>query len=553
MGDPQWMERLLRQGSPYARLAQWLEDVSAPRGKRLALIAQHHSNSGPIPFSFKDVPAKTEIAVVVQASEKWVLSDLKPTAALDLLRMDQARGTNDSGVHLSDTVRGTVKQTVEQGRSGAITTDEACEATLVLLKGDHQPWSVGPKTRVELHGGTLGAGDYGTIHLIGDAGLPNQPSGVVRIKHLTVHDERTFTMTAHGGHRLSTTRLEGATPRSSLALVRGAAPGNTSPQDSEVQVESVDQLRIEAETRIRFALSRVANDVEFVAASRVQFGRGFVGAGLRFTPSEEQWPIVTARAGAILTDVSGEIVIESVQGAHIEAGEPKGYQIADIRGPTGPGNRPANDDLCRDAFISGFTVPPGLTGRRLLNYLATAHHLEPATTALPGWEFRALGKHGLREAANAASSDERRRREHDAELMRELRRLAHEKGASGSARTKVGWCAQRLRHVTTRGRVESVALWAYRLLGYGERPGPALLTWVALSVVVAIAAVLFTPAVWGHLPQEIVIQAVSPLAGVLRAGTAPEREDWMYVTRALIAVPLVTGLLSLRHYVRATD
>jgi len=128
------------------------------------------------------------------------------------------------------------------------------------------------------------------------------------------------------------------------------------------------------------------------------------------------------------------------------------------------------------AVIRGFHLPRGLTGRVLLAELQEAYHLDPATGRLPGAEPEYRLPHALRTEdlgaallGSAPGDADAGNLRQDAELLRELRRLTSTKGAPGSTRSMVGWCSYRLRHATTSGLVERVALSGYRVLGYGER------------------------------------------------------------------------------------
>jgi hypothetical protein len=56
-----------------------------------------------------------------------------------------------------------------------------------------------------------------------------------------------------------------------------------------------------------------------------------------------------------------------------------------------------------------------------------------------------------------------------------------------------------------------------------------------------------------NLVSETLIQAGGPVAAVMRSGTAPLQEDWHYVLRALVAVPLITAALSVRNYVKGAE
>ena len=101
-----------------------------------------------------------------------------------------------------------------------------------------------------------------------------------------------------------------------------------------------------------------------------------------------------------------------------------------------------------------------------------------------------------------------------------------------------------------------MALSAYRTLGYGERPLPAFLLWFLMSLtlagpVLALEGAAFDWSGWDRLLTEAGRLALGPLSGLLKGGTLSGGDLAEVAARALTAIPLVTGSLALRNYVKS--
>lgn len=260
-------------------------------------------------------------------------------------------------------------------------------------------------------------------------------------------------------------------------------------------------------------------------------------------------PTISSATGSFLLDVSGSARLGPAPGIHIAAG-PGGLAITvspEIETETDP---------WPGAIMTGVVLPRGLLGRRILDQLDGTYQFTPFVADLPGrdQDVRAWVTRRRRKKYGTDAASQRRLFE-DAEFMRELAALCRRKGTPGSVSTSVAWCAYRLRNMKARG-VERVALNAYRLLGYGERPVPALLLWVLLSVGLAGPVLI---AQGGHpawccydrLFVEAGRLALGPLAGLLKGGALTGGDVAEIAARAVTSIPLVTGALAVRNYVKS--
>lgn len=372
--------------------------------------------------------------------------------------------------------------------------------------------------------------------------------------HVQIID-RTFVSIANGS---SFGRLVGGGEAPCLVLSRAFGSGKLMDEAVSLEVRELSDLTIDSDHRTTVVVvKQLLENVTFENNCSVSLAAGATGSKARFKmPTDaSRGPMLTAGERSTLLDISGSLTLRSARQAYLE-GARTGFklQVVPETDPSESSTDPAEN--CRDATVRGFEVPDGIGGLATLNLLSSANTLSPHTDNLPGANMTLFRRRGFSLLAQHSPSHlELRRR---AETMRRMRELTREKGTSGAIRTKVGWCAQRLRHATTEGRVEKTALWFYRLLGYGERPLPALATWVALAAIVSILLVWtsgelqdptsweFSKAVWPVFLEH----AGGPIGSLTSTGNPTFDESWLYLVRALIAVPLVVGALSLRNYVR---
>ncbi|TDC31616.1 hypothetical protein [Kribbella albertanoniae] len=320
-------------------------------------------------------------------------------------------------------------------------------------------------------------------------------------------------------------------------------------------VEMLTDLRLEAQSAVQIR-SKFVQDCKISGPAHLTLGTGSTVNSLTCSiDTGEQHPTLSADEDSVVDELSGTLTLGMVSKCHL-IGSADGFLIADIKTSR---NVPRAADHLAGSVLTGFRTPHGLAGRDVLAAMADTYHVDPDTADLPGSEHGLLQP--LKRWKQHRSTSDRHRRQldrglrQDAELLRELQRLVIEKGAPGSTRTKVAWNAYRLRHRGVTSRVEYAVLAGYRLLGYGERPMPALFTWMAVSLCVAAISLGLKPDPTPHglltLLGEAGKQAVGPLTGLLYAGNSSLTSLWQHLARAAVAIPLVTGLLAFRNYVKS--
>jgi hypothetical protein len=303
---------------------------------------------------------------------------------------------------------------------------------------------------------------------------------------------------------------------------------------------------------VKFERVKTVTNAEIRGGTRLNLRQHATVAQTRFVPidgsTDKINPVLTSAEGSFLLDVSGTVDIGEAPGIHIAAGA-KGLAVnlaADV----------SSQDPWKGAMMTDIMLPTGLVGRRMLDRLDSAYQFTPAVDGLPGRDQTLLARVFRKRRIHYRDDPAMQRQLYeDAEFMRELAALCRKKGTPGSVSTTVSWCAYRLRHLKSRG-VEKAALTAYRWLGYGERPLPAFILWAVLSLalagpVLAAGGAHYHPSGLGAFFSEVGRLALGPLAGLLRGGTLSGGDLAEIAARALISIPLVTGALALRNYVKS--
>lgn len=501
-------------------------------------------------ISLEHVPVGEQVWFRLEDLASWTATGLAEGATVRFtLTQQRNRRSDDSDLHLDDSVLGTVEVAAQKARDVRVSAAEDCRGVVVLRDGTLLLGEVGPDLHIDLAGGRLGAGEYPRMHLLGDIEIDYTATGPVGIEALTVSGVCNIALASNKVTIGEVGSGAGGAPSELLLVPSEASSARSSNRSVSLTVGKAEEVTFVG-TAATLQVTKSATHCVFAGDLAVDFSRRSVGDRLVFAKRGGNTPSLSAGQDSTLLQVSGQLQLGQVKGAHI-AGASEGFHISRIGEPRGVIGGGGAKSFCEAAFIRGFKIPRGLVGRSHLNFLADAHHLEPHIGNLPGWNYRWRPRswfNGKPEDFEAA--------QRDAELMREMRRLAHERGASGGARTKVGWCAQRLRHVTTSGWVERSALSGYRLLGYGERPMPAFVTWLVAAVIVAALTMAGDACGWpgmGGALVEVFHAAFGPVGAITRSGAPAADQEWVYVARAAVAIPLIVGALSLRNYVRASE
>ncbi|NDL60077.1 hypothetical protein [Phytoactinopolyspora mesophila] len=272
---------------------------------------------------------------------------------------------------------------------------------------------------------------------------------------------------------------------------------------------------------------------------------------------------------AVVSRLSGRWRIRDAREASL-SGEGAGFAILGLSLPRQRGRT----DRFDGAVVTNFSLPRLETRRRVLASMTGAYHLSPNADRIPGSGSKyhelslRLARKALKQPTSLARSvprvftgrldpEVKKALDRDAEFVGELSRLAHQHGAPGSVRTRISWCAYRLQHLTAGRLSERALLIVYRCLGYGEKPAPAFLTWILLALILVPTVAVFDSSstldasVQGfhEYIRQAAEMALGPLGTLSGIGTSAA-STWDYALRTVIAIPLVTGGLALRNYLK---
>lgn len=149
--------------------------------------------------------------------------------------------------------------------------------------------------------------------------------------------------------------------------------------------------------------------------------------------------------------------------------------------------------------------------------------------------------------------------------MREAITASDTKGADRATLSELRWWQYRMMHRAARSRTRRLIFALYRMLGYGERPGPPLLTWAASCALGALmwlsTADPSTPLIERFL-VSLVDAVIWPAAALGVGGVArglPASPPWLngsvwslllVLLSALLVVTLGTALIAARKLIK---
>lgn len=343
--------------------------------------------------------------------------------------------------------------------------------------------------------------------------------------------------------------------RAQLEVCVESGTSNALTSRPTLQVREIRNVSIKADSNalasVRLNDLRSARMVEFHAPLVVQFAANAEAEDVAFHKAGTLLVTLNAEPGSVIADASGDVALGKVSHVHVSASQSRlTIHLAEREGGE------SAQDPWKGLVLTGAYVQGGLEGRRILASMAQVYHFAPDTDDVPGRDQTAWALISGKRKVRYGGTD--RQLHQDAEYVRELSRLSREKGAPGSISTRLAWCAYRLRAIKAQGSVERFALFVYRLLGYGERPVPAFVAWATLSLLLA-GPVL---AAGGHRPEwtgeaverymlEVGRLALGPFAGLGRGGGLDGGNMAEIAARAATSIPLVTGALALRNYVKS--
>ena len=272
-----------------------------------------------------------------------------------------------------------------------------------------------------------------------------------------------------------------------------------------------------------------------------------VARKVRFKGDDEGGPTLELAPWAILREASGAVRLGACRNAELNGTEADGLTIASIEQDSG------QSSSTEGAIIRNFRVPVLMRGLQTISTLTGS-----ASVAVPLIHPDLPGQRSERKIYKNIRSEPQHFR---ADYAAALARLAQQRGAPGSTVTKLAWLEYRMREATASGPTERLTLFAYRCIGYGERPGPPLLLWILLGAVFTIVTLLargefhrdwswdgswnLLSTYFNWLSSPLHVLRLAERDGIPFGSSGPA-----FAARVAIAVPFITGVLALRKYVK---
>lgn len=511
---------------------------------------------------------------VTRVGTEITIKNVSPDATLGLWIDDIQANDNTTKLSLR-TCQGSIRVRTCAHPMTLQTDDSAC-TVLVDSAASLIPVGGVPGCVIELHGGALFLAEpVPTVRINTSGSVQHADARAIPLTQVTQSPPTIETLELLGDCTLQLRALElvlgsvvgpadGIKPTLTIAgMTQGLmarAPGATSILPGGPQPKIVIKSVRDAKLRLSERASRVqgiasAKGASFVGPINVVFAASGVADTVIFDPgagAKSDAVRLAAGKGAVLTNLTGTVTLSDVAHSTLSAGS--GTFLIDGLGAPVQGT----DGPCHGSVLTGISIPRGLTGRAMLAQLGDVYHFSPDVRTIPGRDQTWWARVTKSRAVDYSGSSNRSELVQDAELVRELARLSREKGAPGSVVTKIAWCSYRLRALKARGKVEGGALSAYRIIGYGERPMPAFITWAFLSFLLAgpvLAAdkygLDFSPDGFGNFALEAIRLALGPAAVVTRSGSLSSADVAELAARVLTSIPLVTGVLALRNYLKS--
>lgn len=505
-------------------------------------------------LNFSGAPNGVDIELDVEGVQLVIVSDLGLQNTLTL-NLNGTVSTNlIVDLNLEESVLGNVEVDVRGGRCEIAAMNE--KSSLVLLGGS---LAIAEGTKfhvVSMRSGALRGALGESLHICG--GTLDDPLNLERVdaKKTTVHGScfATFNPVSRNYYR----DLHGYGKKATLTLVRkgksDASLLGSFEWIANIYLKSAGSGQY-VEVRDSMSECKIEDGLGVTALPKARL------ENVDFPPPSLGGTLSSLTMGARSQGygVSGSVFLRGAKEAHLSGDIKNGLLIGDTGVPRGSDSELDPARAFQGLVLQNFKLPAGLDGMSVLSSLEYADHLSPHLKGLTGWGLSTTGH--LRDRESYRTGDPARVRQH-ADMMMKLSRLTHSKGASGEVRIRVGWCAHALRHKTTRPlSLEWVTLWGYRMLGFGERPVPAFLTWLLLTVIATVALIMLGEGKQYSFSNFIPVymnEAISPLGTFVGTGgtevlgeAGSPTPSWQYLLRALTAVPLVVGLLSLRKYAKA--
>ena len=315
-------------------------------------------------------------------------------------------------------------------------------------------------------------------------------------------------------------------------------------------------------------------DVEVASQAQVQ---SLYGRCLATDEKPAYLPRLMVGPFGIISGLQGEWRVRQVaQAALYGRKELDGFTIYDVMDD----NAVSALDIFKQASLENVRVNSGFKAAYVWECLLSARYINPilAKTPVSNYRFSRQTRARVRRFnaimssdtlvksfgvfINVSSSGLTVAREQTAHLedlwIRGCARACDAKGAAGPRRTLARWARYRVRAESKPPIYERLLLAAYRLIGFGERPGPAFATWL-IGV--------FTLTAWhlrgrslqmnwegiSHVWRTFAFWA-APSFGLINLPELPDgvnRDVNTFLLHALLAIPLLTGVVALRKFMKA--
>lgn len=321
----------------------------------------------------------------------------------------------------------------------------------------------------------------------------------------------------------------------------------------------VESISTESRADITLENANITGLAQTMGAIAVNgHGKLHLVAGHTFTDLSLGESIGLNAPAAALLRFGGHLRAQNCRDTTIHSVPARGYEYV--------GAGESGQNALTNATLRGVFVTDNAAGRRRLHELREAAVVEPHLS-----DLRVRNKKWRVPFARTRlkNYDQSSRELDDASFFaQELAGLVNEKCGSGSVRTKANWAAHRGRHLNASSHWEAFALGLFRLVGYGQRPGPPALLWLALALLFSLPMTSLTawpPAEFstvGHamsvLGRHFLALLLSPLFLLLRLAGDPEASNLAQPTmlaimlmRTLVTVPFAFSLLAIGRFLRA--